>query len=85
MFEARQISVLIDGHHLLKRVSIQIAPGRVVAVLGPNGAGKSTLVKVMCGEWVPSEGTVHIDGYSIADLTPIEWGLYTVVPKGYSN
>lgn len=72
MFEARGVSVLIDGHHLLKRVSIQIAPGKVVAVLGPNGAGKSTLVKVMCGECVPSEGTVWIDGCSIADLTPVE-------------
>ena len=72
MFEACQISVLIDGHYLLKRVSIQIAPGKVVAVLGPNGAGKSTLVKVMCGEWVPSEGTIWIDGYPIADLTPVE-------------
>ncbi len=72
MFEARRVSVLVDGQYLLKRVSIRVAPGKVVAVIGPNGAGKSTLVKVMCGERVPSDGAVWIDGCSIADLTPVE-------------
>ncbi len=29
------------------------------AILGPNGSGKSTLIKLLCGQLLPSEGTVN--------------------------
>lgn len=60
--EARNISVQVGKARLLDNVSVQVAPGQVVAVLGPNGAGKSTLMRVMAGDLSPSAGEVRLNG-----------------------
>ena len=35
-----------DGPEVLKRVSLDIPPGKVVGIVGPSGSGKSTLTKL---------------------------------------
>ncbi len=62
MLEGKQICVAVNGRFLLEGVSVQVAPGEVVAVLGPNGAGKSTLLKVLCGDLLPASGVVLMGG-----------------------
>ena len=62
MLEGKCLHAGINGQSLLDDVSIQVAPGEVVAVLGPNGAGKSTLLKVLCGDRAPTNGMVFMDG-----------------------
>lgn len=46
----------------LDRVSLDIAPGQIVALLGLNGAGKSTLLRCLAGMTAPSAGDVYYDG-----------------------
>lgn len=48
-------------------LSLQIAPGEIVAFLGPNGAGKTTTIDMLLGLAKPDSGTVHIYGKSPAD------------------
>ncbi|WVN88120.1 uncharacterized protein L203_103321 [Cryptococcus depauperatus CBS 7841] len=43
----------------LKNVSCSLSLSSRVGVVGPNGAGKSTLIKLLTGETVPQEGSVH--------------------------
>ena len=43
----------------LKNVSCSLSLSSRVGIVGPNGAGKSTLIKLLTGETVPQEGTVH--------------------------
>ncbi|WP_211333047.1 ABC transporter ATP-binding protein [Pseudorhodoferax soli] len=52
--------------HVLRAVSLAIAPGESHVVIGPNGAGKTTLFKVLTGELYPDRGQVLFQG---ADVT----------------
>ncbi len=49
------------AHWVLRDVSLDIAPGELVALIGPNGAGKSTLLRILAGELTPHTGTVTLD------------------------
>jgi ABC-2 type transport system ATP-binding protein len=49
----------------LDNVSLDIAPGQIVAVLGLNGAGKSTLLNCFAGLTAPDSGQVLFDGIEL--------------------
>ena len=55
---------------VLAGISIEAAPGSVVAVVGPNGAGKSTLLNALMGV-LPSSGEIRFDGEPVQRL-PLE-------------
>ena len=50
------------GEEVLKGLSLELAPGELLAVVGENGAGKTTATKLMNGILKPSSGTVTIAG-----------------------
>ena len=54
-----------NSFNALKKVSLKVKQGEILAMLGPNGAGKTTLISVICGIVTPSSGTVTIDGFDI--------------------
>jgi ABC-type multidrug transport system fused ATPase/permease subunit len=54
----------------LREVDLTIAAGRSLAIVGGNGAGKTSLVKLLCGLYAPTAGTVSADGSDLVDLGP---------------
>ena len=54
-----------NGFDALKKVSLKVKQGEILAMLGPNGAGKTTLISIICGIVTPSSGTVAVDGFDI--------------------
>lgn len=70
ILEVRGISIRFGGVEALKRVSLSLAPGEVLALAGDNGAGKSTLIKIISGVYRPSEGELLFDGKPLALRDP---------------
>ncbi len=56
----------------LENVSIEVAPGEVMGLMGDNGAGKSTLVKIVAGNFRPTQGDIFIDGRKVEYHRPID-------------
>lgn len=54
------------------RVTLEVAPGEVLAVLGENGAGKSTMMKIIYGATQPDEGEVRFDGRPLTLESPAQ-------------
>ena len=54
--------------HILRGVSLEVAPGEVVGLLGRNGVGKSTTLKTIMGLVRPSRGTVRFEGFSFGSI-----------------
>jgi iron complex transport system ATP-binding protein len=69
MLEARDITVKRGTKAIVAEASVAIVPGRLTAIIGPNGAGKSTLLRVMAGELRPTQGSVHLDGENIRNIS----------------
>jgi ABC-type multidrug transport system ATPase subunit len=49
----------------LEPLSLEVAPGEVVALVGPNGAGKSTLLRAVAGLISPTSGRASIAGHDV--------------------
>ena len=49
-------------------VSIDISPGRFVALVGRSGAGKSTLASLLVGLYSPTDGRILFDGLDLKEL-----------------
>ncbi|MEU6801938.1 sugar ABC transporter ATP-binding protein [Streptomyces neyagawaensis] len=77
----RDIGKAFGGKTVLASVSLDIAPGSVVALLGANGAGKSTLIKILSGVHADHGGEILVDGVPAALQTPLaarQLGIQTV-------
>ena len=53
-------------------MSLALETGEVVGLMGDNGAGKSTLVKMIAGNFLPSEGSMRMEGREIVLHRPVE-------------
>jgi D-xylose transport system ATP-binding protein len=68
----RDIDVAFGGVHAVRRVSVDVRAGEVLALLGHNGAGKSTLVNILAGATRRDSGKIYIDGKEVAINSPRE-------------
>ena len=57
------------GKLQLEHVSLEVPPGKLVAMVGLSGSGKSTLLKIIARLYEPVKGKVEIDGF---DLSKVE-------------
>ena len=60
---------------ILRGVSLNVAPGRSLAIVGPSGSGKTSLLMVMAGLERATSGKVHIVGQDLTKLSQDELAL----------
>jgi len=69
--ELRQVGFKYGGPEspsILKGISLDIAPGTMVAVVGRSGSGKTTLIKLLAGLLEATEGSIRIDHLELKTL-----------------
>ncbi|OXS34309.1 ABC transporter ATP-binding protein [Streptomyces sp. XY006] len=50
----------LEGVDVLRKVSLEVAPGTRLALVGPSGAGKSTLGRLLAGIYAPRDGRITL-------------------------
>jgi ABC-type Mn2+/Zn2+ transport system ATPase subunit len=64
--ELRNLSAGYGQQRAIDGITVQILPGKRVALVGPNGAGKSTLFRTIIGLLKPMSGQALVNGRSDA-------------------
>ncbi|MFG3661851.1 ABC transporter ATP-binding protein [Streptomyces sp. NPDC047706] len=58
----------VEGVDVLRKVSLEVAPGTRLALVGPSGAGKSTLGRLLAGIYAPREGRITLGGAELSRM-----------------
>ncbi|WP_029009893.1 ABC transporter ATP-binding protein [Azospirillum halopraeferens] len=70
LLEVEGLSKRFRGLKAVSDVGFAVPQGAIVALIGPNGAGKTTTFNLIAGVFPPDEGSVRLQGRSIAGLKP---------------
>ena len=71
MLQLDKLHAFYGKSHVLHGVTMDVAPGEIVALLGRNGSGRSTTAKAVMG-LVDTQGGMTWKGASLAGLKPYE-------------
>ena len=64
------VSRRFDAHVAVDALSLDIAPGELLALVGASGSGKTTTLRLVAGYETPDAGRVVLDGRDITGVPP---------------
>jgi ABC-2 type transport system ATP-binding protein len=88
MIRARGLGRRFGSFVAVDDVTLDVAPGALLALLGPNGAGKTTTVRMLTGLLAPSHGSACVAGFDVSQdpaAVRARVGLVTDVPGLYEQ
>ncbi len=69
LVEFEEVNFSYDGtHEVLHDISFRSEPGTVTALVGSSGSGKSTTIGLVSAFYVPTKGTVRVDGIDLSTV-----------------
>ena len=70
VLETKKLGITFGGLKAVQNFNFQIHQGELVGLIGPNGAGKTTVFNMLTGVYVPTEGTVLLNGVPLNGKKP---------------
>jgi branched-chain amino acid transport system ATP-binding protein len=80
LLKVENAGIQFGGLKAVSDVNLEIKQGELVGLIGPNGAGKTTFFNLLTGVYVPTEGTISLDGEKLNGHAP-----YQITRKGISR
>ncbi len=81
LLSLRNVTKSFGAVEALRRVDLDVAPGKVTALVGDNGAGKSVLIQTIAGIFPPTSGEMYWRGEQVHVHNPrnaADLGIATV-------
>jgi branched-chain amino acid transport system ATP-binding protein len=80
LLKVDSVGIQFGGLKAVSDVNVELYPGELIGLIGPNGAGKTTFFNLLTGVYVPTEGTISLEGENVRKLPP-----YKITQKGISR
>jgi ABC-type branched-subunit amino acid transport system ATPase component len=72
ILEISELSAGYDNIPVIRRLTLSVGAGEVVALLGANGAGKTTTLRAISGLVKTSSGTMRLAGANLDGVSPTD-------------
>ena len=72
LLEVRNLGISFGGLRAVDDLNMNIEQGALVGLIGPNGAGKTTAFNLLTGVYLPSDGSILLDGVQLVGKHPTE-------------
>lgn len=73
----------VEARPVLKRISLNLLPGKFTVISGPSGSGKTSLISVLGGMIAPDSGDVIVDGINVTRLSEGQRSTFRREKIGY--
>lgn len=80
LLKVDKVGIRFGGLKAVSDLNVELRQGELVGLIGPNGAGKTTFFNLLTGVYVPTEGTISLDGERLNGLPP-----HRITTKGISR
>ena len=70
LLEIQGVDAFYGRVHVLRKVTLNVDKGEIVALIGSNGAGKTTTLRTISGLMHPVSGSINFDGRNISRTPP---------------
>jgi len=76
--QVKGLSKTINRQPIIDELTFEWQPGRIIGLVGRNGAGKTTLFRTMTDHYLPTAGTLIIDGQDVKKVPQARQQLFYI-------
>ena len=72
LLEVKNLGISFGGLRAVDNLNMTIEEGALVGLIGPNGAGKTTAFNLLTGVYMPTDGSILLEGKNLVGKKPAE-------------